>query len=75
MVYHGIGSKAIQGPTVDTMPIVAHPRSSRLVWFAVLKAKRKIGTERREQKTRGCVTSEIEVPPRFEPGSEAAVKS
>ena len=31
-----------QRPTEDTMPIDAQPRSSRLIWFAVLKA-RKVG--------------------------------
>ena len=29
-----------QRPTEDTMPIDAHPRSSRLIWFAVLKARK-----------------------------------
>ena len=47
-----------QWPTVDTMPIDAHPRSSRLVWFAVLKRsklKLKLKNGQKNRKSRGCV--------------------
>ena len=38
-----------QRPTVDTMPIDAHPCSSRLVWFAVLKEKLKADSQIKDQ--------------------------